>query len=477
LKAISTNAILYTLRELGRRAGAAPDWIATWRVQFREGLVILYPQLGSQVTVVFPLDRSKPDRFLQLQDLHPSRWSWMRPPGAEMLEAIPDFIVLFDDCCGEGASLFSVADPDSVKRNTDILTSSLWTLSRSEETIPGPSDEHGRFPASSCTAFRFGCLDRPIIDEYGLAFRQALKHLLPGWTPEPSQFRVKLSHDIDLVGLPRRLRSTIGHLYPRRIPRAFLRDVFSTLGVGAPAYLDAVVKTARISQDGGFDSAFYWKASARTHWDSGYDLQHPHVCAVIEDLVQQGFEMGVHPAYHTFGSGEQLEEEVSRLRSALGFGLVGGRQHFLRWRPSSWLLWEKAGLAYDSSVGFADAMGFRAGTAVPYHPWLVDADRESTLLEIPLLVMDCTPIEYMRLDEKDTLSRIAVLVRRCEVVGGVFTMLWHNSSVIERPYASLYSRILSSLPSRARYDWKAGLATWPLPRIVRNGAVDQPSRF
>jgi hypothetical protein len=158
------------------------------------------------------------------------------------------------------------------------------------------------------------------------------------------------------------------------------------------------------------------------------------------------------------------------LRSLLGSGPLGGRQHFLRWKPSTWRAWEDIGLAYDSTLGFADAIGFRVGTSVPYHPWLMDEDRESALLEIPLLVMDSTLVEnrYMGLDETHSLSRVTTLVRRCEIAGGVFTLLWHNTSVIHRPYASLYPRILALLPpSPARYNWKDDLAILPLPNTVQ----------
>jgi hypothetical protein len=440
--------------------------MAGWRVSFYGRCVTLYPKRDSNVRIVFSFEPTKPARLAELRYRPASRYTWMWDPGSSLLEVVPDFIVPFEDEARSGAPLFTAAAPDTVECRADILTSSLWTLARLEETLSVPTDEHGRFPASASAAFHLNYLDRPIVDEYALALRQAISHVLPAWSPEPLQLRLKLSHDIDIVGFPRQLRSTAGHIYPRWMPQAFLRDVFSMLGVGLPAYLQAVLETARISRDGGFDSAFYWKACARTQWDSGYDPEHPRVRAVIDRLRDEGFEMGVHAAYGAFESDEQLEAEVGRLRRVLGPGPLGGRHHFLRWQPSTWRVWEKAGLAYDSSVGFSDLMGFRAGTAIPYHPWLIEEDRESALLEIPLVVMDCTPVNYMQLRAANIVARIAQLIRCCQATGGVFTLLWHNSSVIERPYASLYPDILSLFPSRARYDWKADLAIPPLPRDI-----------
>jgi hypothetical protein len=465
LKATSPESIRYILRELGRRAGAEREWIARWRVEFYDRSVVLFPEPGANLQVRFPFCRSKPERLSELKDIPPRRYTWMENGPGRIADVPDDFVVPFEEPIGEWSPLFVPCGPGVIECRGDILTSSLWTMSRLEELVAGPSDIHGRFRAAESVAFRFGFLDRPIVDEYGMAFQQALVHLVPGWRPFGRRLRVKLSHDVDLTGFPRTLRSTLGHLYPRRLPGAFFRDVLSWMNLGSPAYLQSVQQTARISADHGLTSAFYWKASPRTVWDSGYDPEERPIRQMIEHLAEQGFEMGVHPGYGTFDNPIELEAEIEKLRRVLGTGPIGGRQHFLRWRPSTWLHWERAGLVYDSSVGFPDSMGFRAGTAIPYHPWSISEDRELAILEIPLIVMDCTPVEYMRLRPVDTLERVTGLIRRCQASGGVFTLLWHNSSVIERPYRVLYPRILGSFSSLQSYDWKADIPFWPVPQV------------
>ncbi len=88
---------------------------------------------------------------------------------------------------------------------------------------------------------------------------------------------------------------------------------------------------------------------------------------------------------------------------------MGGRQDFLRWKPATWVAWEAAGLAYDASVGFADRIGFRAGTAHAYHPWLLSENREARLLEIPIVAMDSTLRGYMRLEPDEALAALRAL--------------------------------------------------------------------
>jgi hypothetical protein len=164
--------------------------------------------------------------------------------------------------------------------------------------------------------------------------------------------------------------------------------------------------------------------------------------------------MGVHPGYNTFGNVPELAAEVERLRTAIGERYVGGRQHFLRWSPETWLHWEQCGLAYDTSVGFAGDVGFRAGTCWPYFPWLWNENRPAELLEIPLIVMESSLISpiYMGLSPEAAVAQVRNLLRKCEKVGGVFTLLWHNNR-FGHPYDAYLAPIFDTLAGLENYDW------------------------
>jgi hypothetical protein len=175
---------------------------------------------------------------------------------------------------------------------------------------------------------------------------------------------------------------------------------------------------------------------------------------VISWLHERGVETGVHPSYETFLSPDRLLQEVQVLREALGEKPLGGRQHFLRWCPDTWLHWESCALAYDSTVGYADQIGFRAGTCIPYRPWLFSLNREANLIEIPLTVMDKTLTHYMGMTAQGSLEAILRCVARCRSVGGVFTLLWHSSTLIDPLYEDLYRRLLDTLVGHERFDWE-----------------------
>ena len=173
------------------------------------------------------------------------------------------------------------------------------------------------------------------------------------------------------------------------------------------------------------------------------------------------FYPGVHPGYYTFNDPRRLGNEVERIREAIDERNVGGRQHFLRWHPRTWHDWEKCGLAYDSTVGFSDHIGFRAGTCVPYRPWSLEFNREIELLEIPLVAMDVTLAYYMHLAPEQSVALLLQCAERCKIVGGVFTLLWHNRSLLDPNYGSAYQTVLAALEFTPTFDWKQSLGSQP----------------
>jgi len=71
--------------------------------------------------------------------------------------------------------------------------------------------------------------------------------------------------------------------------------------------------------------------------------------------------------------------------------------------------------------------------------------------EIPLIAMDTSLRYYQKLSAAEGKNRILVLARRCAEVGGVFTMLWHNTSFSEDwlEWGRMYPDLLSDLSKMA----------------------------
>ena len=452
------EARLYAIRELARRAGAQEGLFRSWKVTFDSQWTTIYVQPGTEKCI--RLRDVSGDIRIKASDrrLRVVHRQWMWPPNELLRKLVPSFIVpcFFVDS-EETIPLFRQVSPFCFECGQDLPLATLITLSRFEETIEKDRDVHGRFESTKSLARRGGFLTRPILDELGLGIEQTLCSLMPNWQPTARRLRVKLSHDIDSIGIPFNLRNSVGHIVRRRDLTAAARDFLAAFGESNPGYLELVRQVVQLSLDRELDSAVYWKASPPSEFDSGYDPSHRLVRRMISWLSERDVECGIHPGYATFQHPDRLSSEVVRLRSVIGQQQMGGRQHYLRWSPGTWLDWETCGLSYDSTVGFADHVGFRAGTCFPYRPWLFAENREANLLEIPLIVMDCTLVDYMGLSREQSLATVKECVEHCRAVGGVFTLLWHNSALIEPTYRDLYAPILDTLTNTDRFDWKANL--------------------
>ena len=75
---------------------------------------------------------------------------------------------------------------------------------------------------------------------------------------------------------------------------------------------------------------------------------------------------------------------------------------------------DQLGFAYDSSQGYADGPGMRAGLSLPYRPYDLAADRPLDMLELPLVVMDATLAEdrYLGLEADAGLDRAVAVLER-----------------------------------------------------------------
>jgi hypothetical protein len=448
-------AAAYALKELARRAGVSADFYRTWRMDTSAtGFVNVYVEPGTDKRIRF--SRASPEYWKQIREgvFRTSRAMWMWRP--EKTSAIvPDFRVPFSSLDEDDIGcLFSIADEDCVECPVDLLASTMLTLARFEETLPSARDQHDRFSALSSVAWRDRFLDRPIIDELGLGLEQAISHLLPRWKPQERRLRVKLSHDVDEIGLPFTLRGAVGHLLRRRHPAWAMRDLLAPVTNIETTYQLLLRQIVALSTERGMKPAVYWKASAPGPNDTGYNPRHRAIRSMIEDFRARGVEMGIHPGYGSYRSRETLLAEVSALQELFGTRQLGGRQDYLRWEPQTWIEWESLGLAYDSSVGFADRIGFRAGTCYPFRPWILSEHRESNLLEIPLLAMDETFYSHQRMEPAETLVKLRELVARCRAVGGVFTLLWHNTRIVHRGFLHAYQTLLDELAGTDNYNWE-----------------------
>lgn len=346
----------------------------------------------------------------------------------------------------------------------DILGLTYWMLSRQEEVGRTDVDNHGRFPATASHAFKHGYLERPIVDEWLDILGQVIQRLWPRLERKPHRFGMRVSHDVDgpsRFGFAKSmqvLRSMAGDLIKRRDLGNFALAPWVRLQSGKQFHpadpYNSFDWIMNLSERHGLTSAFYF-ICGRTDptKDAAYEPEHPAIRDLMRGIHVRGHEIGLHPSYNTYQSPTVIVGEAHRLRKVCEEEGIrqsdwGGRMHFLRWEhPTTMYGWEAAGMAYDSTLSYADRPGFRCGTCFEYPAFDPVAGKALNLRIRPLVAMECTVMaeRYMGLGTGEAAyDKFRQLKDSCRAVNGCFTLLWHNSQFTTNAERELYQAVLAS---------------------------------
>lgn len=316
----------------------------------------------------------------------------------------------------------------------DIFAAVFWMVSRYEEYLKFPSDAHGRFPGSGSYAFRHGFLHLPVVDIWSRTLASHLVKHFPVLTIRHNVYSSLLTVDVDqpFAYKSRGLLRSVGGL------------VKGMAGTGAgPA---SRVKTMLGKESDPYDSFSYIDDQTRRHGsrvlyffpfgDRGpYDHNPSWKDSSYQELIRrydhpQG--CGIHPSYRSAGRLNVLEKETVRYRHVTGRAAEAARQHWLLLRfPETYNNFEKAGIRYDYTMGYADEPGYRAGIARPFTFYDLTQERITGLKIVPYQFMDGTLAQYKSLRPERAIAMIKSLIEETRNVGGEFVSIWHNTSLSE----------------------------------------------
>jgi hypothetical protein len=263
---------------------------------------------------------------------------------------------------------------------------------------------------------------------------------------KPSEFQLRLTHDVDQPwsawgrSTGTVVRSIgVDILRRRDLELAWQRTI---------ALRDA--RTGRIDRDPfntfrflmetseqhGLRSTFYFLAgNTPTEYDFRYSLSDPVFVPLLREIHERGHEIGLHASYSSYLSSDRIAFEFKAL-VAVCSGLHidqadwGVRQHYLRFEvPMTWRSQASAGLGYDSTVGFNDRIGFRAGTCREFPVFDLEQREALALHERPLLVMDVTLMEQLGQGWSSARTEIITICAAARRVNGNAVLLFHNNTL------------------------------------------------
>ena len=399
--------------------------------------------------------------------------------------------------CPPGTPASSV---DVAQLPAEWLRAAAFSLAREEESQDQRRDQWECYSGAFTRLGSIGLLERPFINHMALALERRIEACAAarGQTLERVQrwkggarFAVALTHDVDDVTLRsvgnawrllRQARSPGSYAFRGGLT-AMARALTRTPGTPDPYW--SFERWMGEEERRGFRSSFYICSPApsqRHEYDALYTLDDSlmyegrriRVVGLLKEMRRRGHEVGLHGSYLSHRSSSELTRQRAQIESGGGAGISGIRQHFLRFEiGETWAAQAASGFAYDTTLGYNEALGFRAGIAAPFRPWESHSGQIHGPWQLPLTAMDGTLFRTLKLDEPGVVTAVSRHLDAVEAVGGLAVLLWHPNAVDGRSFPGWwgsYLSILDELARRGAWVSSAGeIARWWSDRAARMG--------
>lgn len=314
----------------------------------------------------------------------------------------------------------------------DIFAEIFFHLSRMEEYGSFlPLDNHGRQRASDSYLGQIDALMYPRVDHLVAALREQLKN--KGWQLYyRSEFKFTASYDVDYPWLFRHrawhqnVRGLVGDVVKRRW--AILKDRLSVWNGQKKDPYDVWDHIIQLHRSSGVSARFFLLFTDQ----KGVDPSVPYNSSAYGDLVrklQDIGKIGWHPGYYSLNQPRRWNREKERFQNLIGESPKFSRQHYLRleW-PETYRQLLAAGIQEDYSLGYADQVGFRAGTSHPYFWYDLYKESATPLKLYPLAFMEVTLNKYLQLKPEESFEKLIIIEKQVRIAHGHLIGLWHNNS-------------------------------------------------
>jgi hypothetical protein len=351
-----------------------------------------------------------------------------------------------------------------------------WTSCAHEYSVSA-RDSVGRIPFEQGVFGRYKLDERIPYAALAMWFLQhAICKLIPqaqgsAQAPENLTHAIICSHDVDLI--PLGYLSTLGRLGKNSL-NSLRESPMLAFDIAAHAMrfafggtnpLQNIEELATYEQISGITSSFNFIVRHGHRRDANYRIDNFAVITLAKHLQSMGMDIDVHGSYTSLDTTEGLAREFQVLQGH-GFRPLGGRQHWLRFSLDRLIpAVERAGAVFDSSVGWQNRIGFRAGACFPYPPYNFAEERTASFIEIPLAVMD----QALRGNPEQAFCDVAKLLATSRTYGwGGISLLWHPDDFGGAQLPIEVGRTFYAL-LEARSEWKdIWLSAGAFLRKIRN---------
>lgn len=333
----------------------------------------------------------------------------------------------------------------------DIAGTMLELLTMHEERVSERRDWMGRAVASMSPRSADGRLLVPMVNNSATVLvdqclRLSYGDLAPS-IPFAKPISVCLSHDLDQLRgddfwtQAARLRRFLLPLRRIRMPHFLaLVSIVANQLMPRKFFMDDLLGMIAAERARGFKSINYVLNGKRGRY--GARTASRFIGRYLKEVIPH-CDIGMHYNHGTLGHEKPFRLQRQEIEAQTSQVPIAGRAHYLVMEPqTSFRFWETEGMKIDESLGYPDAVGYRAGIAGPFRPFDESKQREGAITSLPLIAMDSAVAHQFGADYE---AEIEALVRHLSIVGGTFTLLFHPGMFAnpEHPETEgMYERIL-----------------------------------
>lgn len=346
--------------------------------------------------------------------------------------------------------------PFVVGGELDVFSFAFWMATRMEEWgDEGARDAHGRFLGAQGWAARNGVLERPVLEEVVRAW--AVDAGLPLPAPRPWTWWATVDVDNAFAFAHKPVVRKWGG-FAKDLLRgdwAGMRERWAVLSGQIPDPFNTFQALLDFHNATSTSSRFFFLLADRGPHDEGIPHRSKGLQSAIRHVAVHA-PVGIHSGYASHGDPAAIRREADRLAAITGAPVRHARQHYLLHdAPRAWPALAQAGLSDDWSMGFADAIGYRAGLARPFPAYDLGTERPLPLTVHPVMAMETTLARYMGLPaDRTTCERVWRCAEAARAVGGEFVTLWHNETYAGRGewrvWRAFYQTLLQDRPPSLR---------------------------
>ncbi len=341
---------------------------------------------------------------------------------------------------------------DSIKCGADLFAGAFFMLTRWEEALGLKKDQHHRFPANEAKIVKEGFILRPIVDEYTSLLRDWLHNLHYPLNEATEGYRIVPTCDVDIPYYWRSKpawKALGGRLLKHWNLIESIKDYSAYKAVQTQKDkdpFDTFDYLMTLAEKNGNRFQFNFIGGGNSKFEGYYKIDDPQIKALMVHMKGRGHTIGVHPSYDTYLDTAKIKEERKAVEASVGMTISKSRQHYLRFAvPDTWKRLSEAGIAEDSTLGYAAEPGFRCGTCKPFPVFDIHQREQLSLIERPLLIMDVSFRMYKHLSIAESIKLCENIIAQVKKHHGELVILWHNSNLSEIDGWERWNEVLENL--------------------------------